>query len=119
MKRINVVINKWWEAEAVLNALLSPRVRPTTLPWPVFLNNPRNRPSQTALPLENAVPAPRAVFTMPNSTVAVWCVSDLLEHLPDRSAFQSSSQRKAEQLPKAGNAGVVLSAMLPLLDQAI
>jgi hypothetical protein len=38
---------------------------------------------------------------MPNSTVAVWCVSDLLEHLPDRSAYQSSSQRKAQQLPKA------------------
>ena len=100
MKRISVVINKWWEAEPVLNALLSPRVRPATLSWPVFLNNPRNRPSQAPLPAENAVPVPRAVYMLPNSTVVVWCVSDVLEHLLDRSAFQSSSARKAENLPK-------------------
>jgi hypothetical protein len=100
MKRISVVINKWWEAEPVLNALLSPRARPATLPWPVFLNNPRNRPSQAPLPAENAVPVPRAVFVLRNTTVVVWCVSDVLEHLLDRSACQSSSARKAEHLPK-------------------
>jgi hypothetical protein len=99
MKRISVVINKWWEAEAVLNALLSPRVRPTTLPWPVSLNNPRDRPPKTGRLLDNAFPTPRAVFALPNSSVAVWCVSDVLEHLADTD--QSSSEKKATNLPKA------------------
>ncbi|MBD0372730.1 MAG: hypothetical protein ICV60_17935 [Pyrinomonadaceae bacterium] len=100
MKRVAVVVNKWWEADPVLNALLHAKVRPASVPWPASLNHPRARPSQPPLPPENMSPVPRAVFLLTQCSVAVWCISDLLEHLEDKTKFQSSSQRKAEQMPK-------------------
>jgi len=35
-----------------------------------------------------------------HASIEIWCVSDLLEHYPDEPRYQSSSQRKAEQLGK-------------------
>src|SRR5205807_3855517 len=93
-------VNKWWEADPVLNALLHAKVRPSTVPWPSIFNHPRRRPLETPLRPENMNPVPRAVFLLTNCSIALWCISDLLEHLPDAAKFQSSSQRKAEQLPK-------------------
>lgn len=98
MKRVIVVINKWWEADPILNVLLHAKVRPSTVPWPSIFNHPRPRPLE--IHPENMHPVPRAVFLLTNSSIAIWCISDLLEHLPDTTKFQSSSQRKAEQLPK-------------------
>ena len=100
MKRVIVVINKWWEAEPILNALLHSKVRPSTVPWPSIFNHPRRRPLETPLPSENMNPVPRAVFLLRNCSIAFWCISDLLEHFADNAKFQSSSQRKAEHLPK-------------------
>lgn len=36
---------------------------------------------------------------MTNISAEVWCISDLLEHLPNTGQYQSSSQRKIERLP--------------------
>ena len=43
---------------------------------------------------------PRAVFSIQGSYAEVWCISDLLEHLPDDNKFQSSTAQKAKYLPK-------------------
>lgn len=100
-KRIVVVVNKWWECDPIMNLMLSDYIHPTfELGWPSFLNHPHRRPNKAKLPVERTWPIPRAIFTLSNIAVEVWCVSDFLEHLPDGPDYQSSSKRKIEQLPK-------------------
>lgn len=103
MKRVLIVVNKWWECDPVMSVLLNEKARPKgTLGWPLQgkLRHPRQRPSQASLPPEDLSPVPRAVYALTNSWVEVWCVSDLLEQLPDQTRYQSSTERKAAQLPR-------------------
>lgn len=93
-----VVINKWWECDPVLLAMLNDNARPPGSPWPFPLQPPRPRPDSKHLPSENLKPTPRAVFTYSNFAAEIWCISDLLEHLD--SQLQSSSEQKAKYLPK-------------------
>ena len=108
-KRIVVVANKWWECDPMMNVLLHDFARdPEALGWPEPLNHPRRRPPQPPageLPAENPSPQPRAIFRMSKIDVEVWCISDLLEHLPDKLKFQSSSEVKSKYLPKIFGAG--------------
>src|SRR5262245_28518911 len=98
MKRVVIIVNKWWECDPVVNVLLHDNARPKDfLKWPTSLNHPRQRPG-TPPPVDND-PKPRAIFTLQNCSCEVWCISDLLEHLADKGKFQSSSQRKVERLP--------------------
>jgi hypothetical protein len=99
MKRALVIVNKWWECDPVMNVLLNDNARPAkVLGWPNPLNQPHRQPSA---PLAlNPNPVPRAVFTLKNVTAEIWCISDLLEDLPNNGQFQSSSQRKIERLPE-------------------
>ena len=100
-KRVIVVVNKWWECDPLVNVLLNDNARPASeLGWPNPLNHPRQRPDQKNLPPENPSPLPRAVFNLKNTTIEAWCISDLLEHYPDKPNFQSSSELKARYLPK-------------------
>ena len=100
-KRVIVIVNKWWECDPLMSVLVNDNARPwPDLKWPQPLNHPRQRPDQQKLPPENQSPVPRAVFNLANIKVEVWCLSDLLEHLPDKPQFQSSSERKIAQLPK-------------------
>ena len=102
MKRVVVIVNKWWECDPVMNVLLHDNARPKdVLKWPTMLNHPRQRPG-TPQPIDNS-PKPRAIFTLTNISCEVWCISDLLEHLADEGRFQSSSQRKVERLPMIFN----------------
>ncbi|MGA2605182.1 MAG: hypothetical protein ABSG14_13220 [Verrucomicrobiia bacterium] len=101
-KRVLVIVNKWWECDPLMEVLLNDNARPASyLGWPTQLNHPRKRPDQNNLPPENPSPIPRAVFTLTNISVEVWCLSDLLEDLPDKPQFQSSSEVKARRLSKA------------------
>ena len=103
MKRVLVIVNKWWECDPVINALLHEKARPKgALGWPLpsKLRHPRPRPAQEPLPAEDLCPTPRAVYALKNAWVEVWCVSDLLEHMPDKAQYQSSTERKAEHLPR-------------------
>lgn len=96
MKRVLVIVNKWWECDPVMGVLLHDNARPKDiLKWPQTLNHPRPRP---ATPTVNKSPQPRAIFTFTNSSVEIWCISDLLEDLAEK--FQSSSERKMERLPQ-------------------
>ena len=108
-KRVVVVANKWWECDPMMNVLLHDFARdPDALGWPEPLNHPRRRPAQPPkgkLPDENPSPAPRAVFRMSNIDAEVWCISDLLEHLPDALKYQSSSEVKAKYIPRIFAAG--------------
>jgi hypothetical protein len=93
-KRVVVVVNKWWECDPVINVLLHPDARPEQeLDWPDILNHPRRQPPKEAKP-----PVPRAVYKRANTNIEFWCVSDFLE--PFGKDYQSSSQYKADQLPK-------------------
>lgn len=99
-KRVVAVVNKWWECDPILAVLLNDNARPAkALGWPRMNRHPRPRPDPAKLPAEDPSPAPRAVFALARSDVEVWCISDLLEHLPD-GPIQSSSEQKARQLPK-------------------
>ncbi len=100
-KRVLVVANKWWECDPLMGVLLHDNARPAqALGWPKQLNHPRQRPDQNGLPPENPSPTPRGLFRLTNVDVEVWCISDLLEHLPDKGKFQSSSEQKVKYMPK-------------------
>ncbi len=98
--RIVIVINKWWECEPAIAAMLNLNAcpqnapYPKTPPWPDPLKSPQPRPDGLALPFLN----PRAVFGYGNFQAEVWCVSDLLNNV--NSVSQSSSSIKAERLPQ-------------------
>ncbi len=98
MKRVMVVVNKWWECDPALFAMLNDNARPSGSPWPTALQPARKRPDNKHLPPEDPAPKPRAVFPYKNFAAEVWCISDLLEHL--ESKLQSSSEQKAKYLPK-------------------
>jgi hypothetical protein len=97
--RVVVVFNKWWELDPALAVLTSAYVRgSTTLGWPELIDHPRPR-RNPGTPGAPGVGSPRAVFSPPYARIEIWCISDLLEHLPDKSKWQSSSERKAERIP--------------------
>ena len=102
MKRVVVVINKWWECDPALAAIMNANAQsqPHGVPWPKLFTTPRSRPDQNHLPPENPDPTPRAVFGFTNVSVEFWCISDLLEHLADIPRYQSSSQQKSKVLGK-------------------
>jgi hypothetical protein len=97
--RVLVVVNKWWECDPVMNVLLHAQATPP-LPWPTTLNQPHRRCNPKVPGKPNPSPQPRAIFPLsPRTSVEVWCISDLLEHLPDTPQYQSSSRQKMEVLP--------------------
>jgi len=94
--RVLVVINKWWECDPALAAMLNDNTRPPNSPWPSDLKPARPRPELATE--HNDSPVPRTIFPYKNFSAEVWCISDLLDgYLPNQ---QSSSQRKAELLSK-------------------
>ena len=97
MKRVLVVINKWWECDPALAAMLNDNTRPKGAPWPPDLQPPRQQSDPNKLPRYNVTPLPRATFPYKTFSAEVWCISDLLEDLPPEC--QSSSSAKAERLP--------------------
>jgi hypothetical protein len=96
-ERVLIIVNKWWECDPILGALLNDNARPTELGWPDELKFPHRRPNQGNIPPKPSA-SPRAVFTLSKSKIEIWCISDLLEDLPDKPAFQSSSEKKMERL---------------------
>src|SRR5438128_956335 len=101
MKRVLTIINKWWECDPALMAMLNDNARPQGSPWPTWpkpLQPARPRPDPHHLPPEDPNPQPRAVFPYKNFTAEIWCVSVFLEHLS--GSLQSSSEQKAILLPK-------------------
>lgn len=100
MRRIAIVVNKWWELDPCLTLLLSEYVRPKALNvWPTLVDHPRPRRNPNSPSIPGAA-SPRATFDFGAVGVEIWCISDLLEHLPALPKWQSSSQRKAERLPE-------------------
>jgi hypothetical protein len=107
MKRVVVVVNKWWECEPVLSTLLNPTATPANFPWPRLAPIvPTPAPQQPA-----PVAGPRAIFEFKFIAVELWCISDLL--MQTTSARQSSSEDKAKFLPQifsdAGAPDLVIS----------
>lgn len=98
--RVLAIFNKWWECDPALAALLNQNGRSSRTPWPLLLGGIRQRPNTRTLPAENPAPLPRAIFYLTRSYVEVWCISDLLEHLEDKTEFQSSTEKKAIYMNK-------------------
>ena len=92
--RILVIVNKWWECDPALAAMLNDNARPPDSPWPDDLKPARMRPELAKVP--NVNPVPRAIFRYKTFGAEVWCVSDLLDSLS--AVEQSSSEEKAEHL---------------------
>lgn len=101
-KLIIVVVNKYWECDAILAAFLGEAAPPVLRQhWPKVVEWPRARrnPPRGSAPLApDSAPQPRLEYALDDTTIELWCVSDLLEHLPDEGKYQSSSERKAERL---------------------
>lgn len=130
-ERIVVIVNKWYECDPFLAALLNQNARPPGFPvaWRKRLRHPRlrtNTPSKGGKASFN----PRAKLPLGSGRLEVWCLSDLLEHLPDTSAEQSNPKRKAKRLrfifrgakPKlviaVGTAGYAVGPSLPCAEPA-
>ena len=108
--RVLVIINKWWECDPALAAMLNDNARPPDSPWPDDLRPARPRPELVKVP--NLNPVPRAIFPYKTFSAEVWCVSDLLDSLS--SAEQSSSEQKDKRLRRifefAEKPGLVIAA---------
>jgi hypothetical protein len=89
MQKAVIFVNKYWECDAVMSALLNEDVRDVNLPLPRELNYPRDR--KAGLP-----PKPRATYVLRESSIEVWCVSDFLER--SDATLQSSTEEKAKVL---------------------
>ena len=103
MEHILIIINKWWECEPFLYAILNHFVFEPAIPRiPSVINYPHFRPDLNNLPEEENDAKPRLAFTnkQKERKIEIFCISDLLEHLPDEAKFQSSSELKAKYLPK-------------------
>src|SRR5205085_7156826 len=74
--RIVVVANKSWEADPLVNVLLSERTRPTALSGFAVRNHPLLRAPGYADP--NPPAKPRITFGCGAATIEVWCVQDLM-----------------------------------------
>ncbi len=106
--RVLVVVNKWWECDPALAAMVNNNTRPPNSPWPKLLRPARKPPE--LVHHRNESPEPRAVFEYRSFSAEVWCISDLLEGYTAEQ--QSSSQRKAELLGKifqGQSAGLVIA----------
>lgn len=101
MKRIVVIVNKWWECQPVLAVLLNRNATPAGFPWPSTLLPSKPYPTTPQPP--DPSPRPRAVFTFSAIAAEVWCISDLLIQFD--SVGQSSSENKANQLPQIASYG--------------
>jgi len=86
-RKIEVIVNKNWETEPVLNALTNPKLRPKELPFPLVINTPKNGDCRMS--------EPRAVFHMEHIEVCVRCIEDLM----DVNVSASSSEEKYRVLP--------------------
>lgn len=96
MKRVVVIVNKWWECQPVLCVLLNRSGTPAGFPWPSTLLPSRPYPTTPQPP--DPSPRPRAVFTFSAMAAEIWCISDLLIQFDGPG--QSSSENKAHQLPQ-------------------
>lgn len=85
--KIKVIANKSWEATPLVNALLNPKFKPSTLPNPTFISEPESNPKT---PLQ-----PRLVYQFNKHLVEVWCLEDQMN--PNIST--SSSLEKVKVLP--------------------
>lgn len=109
-KRVLIVVNKWWECDPFIFALLHGNVRPEKYPWPAAVNHPHFRPDKIENPPDPAAPPPkvkpRLSYTLqpktedlPTTNVEVWCISDFLDDYPDKPEYQSSSELKMKRIP--------------------
>jgi hypothetical protein len=111
--RVVTIVNKWYECDPFLAALMNENGRPAGCRsrW-LELKHPRRRTnSKTAG--GQASTEPRAILPLRNGTLEVWCISDLREDLPDISSLQSSPKEKADRLP------VVFRGSTPALVMAV
>ncbi|MBB6144379.1 hypothetical protein HNQ77_002331 [Silvibacterium bohemicum] len=98
--RIVTVVNKWWECEPAIAAMLNSNAWPSgDTVWPKVLHSPLQRPSGKTDPWLK----PRAVFQYNNFELEIWCVSDLLNDVS--GACQSSSSVKSIRLPRIFGTG--------------
>src|ERR1700730_16673760 len=108
MRRAIVIINKWWECDAALVPLFDLDAHAKDLlPWPAAadLHHPHQRTNPPVQRPPDSNITPRVTLRLENVIAEIWCISDLLEHLPDHPALQSSSWQKIQRLPAIIAAG--------------
>ncbi len=95
MQRVVVVINKWFECDPVLAALLNPlAANLAAFPWPLLA--PRQPVPAPSSPAPH--PLPSAIFPFRSMQVEVWCIGDLLMQVD--AQHQSSTEAKVQLLPQ-------------------
>jgi hypothetical protein len=91
MKKVSIIVNKNWEVEPFLNALLSTDFwqRKDLLKGAV-INSPKDA--------DNRMDIPRSIFVYQEMEVTVWCIQDLMSPPPVSSS--SSEDKYYHALPK-------------------
>jgi hypothetical protein len=97
LKRVLIIANKDWEANALMQVLLEPKACPDNLPWPGKLGHPL--PPQG----DSKRPKPRAVYQFHEAyayieetrevRVEVWCLQDAMS-----PAVSSSSTKEKDEV---------------------
>jgi hypothetical protein len=107
VKRIVVIANKWFEADALMSVLIDDDARPKEISrdsleivcWP--------RPHQKTA--NDVVVKPRAMMHLPQGAAEIWCIQDLMD---PKAGSYSNTQEKARVLPLAlaGDAPTIVIA---------
>jgi hypothetical protein len=105
MKRVLIIINKSWEADAALSAIFNDDICHPSLDYKkaagIFtlqrniLDFPRER--------DQGSPTPRAVFTTANYQYELWCIQNIMTPQPKGNTdplYYSNSYQKSVDFPK-------------------
>ena len=101
--RVLIVVNKNWECDPLVSVLLNDKARPKVFREVLVDKLTENKGTQY----------PRLVFTFSKIRAEIWCISDLLSHLNGTADFQSSTERKSE------NIGAIFTGKKPSLVIAV
>jgi len=96
MNKVTIIVNKSWEADPVIHAITSMKIKPAGFPFPVELNIPRPSPlSSMSAPKQIGY---RALFEIRDPktsdvllSATIWCIEDLMH----ADKHGSSSEEKA------------------------
>jgi hypothetical protein len=107
MKNILIIVNKSWEVDPVINAMMASKIKPSGFPFPVSLNIPASKPIDSSnSPKQDKFRAEFEIVRMINIDgkevrevlirTSVWCIEDLM----NPKANSSSSEEKQHALSK-------------------
>jgi hypothetical protein len=89
---IEIIVNKSWETEPFLSAMVNNKLRPTKLPFPEIINAPKDNSYRSS--------KVRAMFELSRTTVIVRCIEDIMNPEVNPSSSEEKYRVLLERIAK-------------------